>query len=878
MTGRERRERIYELQQAALSLPPERWAAFLDSACPGDGGLREEVLAGLRALDESPGSVPAAGFAVPVGVQSLDPLVSTLVGPYRIVEPVTAQGAMGTVYRAERSDAALTRQQVAVKVLRRGFDTDAFVRRFVLERSLLAQLRHAAIVSVFDAGALPDGRPYYVMEWIEDGLPLDEYCARHQLDLRARLGLFQRVCDAVHYAHQRSIVHRDLKPGNIVVTPDGHPKLLDFGLAKLLTEEGAPDLTFSAASMPGERLGTPAYASPEQASGDRVTQQSDVYALGVILFELLTGERPYRLAAGSWESMARMICESDAPMPSAVAGRAARSSVPTRELRGDLDAIVLCALRKEPERRYASVAHLRDDLNRYLANEPVLAQLPTKRYLAAKFVRRHRLAASLAAAGAFVLAAFGGAMTWQASRIALERDRANTQARIAERTLQFVTGLFDTANPSEAKGRTVTVREVLDRGRERLKSELADEPEVRATLFRTMGTVYRGLGLFGSAEPLLREALVVRQSTLGARHPLTLESMYELGAVRFQQGDSAEAGRLFRDTLAAQEQVLGPLDPRTLTTANDLGVLLKNEGKLEEAERYYRQALEGSRQTRGEQDPNTITMKANLGMLLQARGNLPEAERYAREALDARRRVLGENHPDTLIAINNVGFVLASGGQFEASVPFHREALERRRRVLGPEHPDTVRSLNNLSRTLALLGRFDEAERPAREALEGWRRSLGDGHPMTLTAMTNLALLLRDAGRPDDALPLVEQVHAVRRRTLGESHADTLAALVNLGDVEAERGRLGPAQAMLEKALDAARAALPPTHWVIGSALTSYGRCLTRLGRHDAAEKALVEARGLLTSNVSLGARVASSLKQLAAARTRGAPAAAALR
>ena len=510
----ERWAQVETLFAAALEQAPEARDSFVEAAVDASDEVREDVASLLHAHARESGQLEASvRAAAGVAIEQADPLAGgdARIGPYRVLRRL-GTGGMGTVYLAERADAQF-RQQVALKVVNRHLVNDEIVRRFRTERQILADLDHPNIAHLLDGGTTADGLPYLVMEYVV-GERIDAYCNARALALRERLALFLAVCDAVQYAHRNLVIHRDIKPSNILVTPDGAPKLLDFGIAKLMgtgAERGA------ALTRADERLMTPEHASPEQVRGEPVTTGSDVYALGILLYHLLTGERPYTPDDGSVAALERAICETAPDKPSTVVMRAATRAgnaaapapvpVPAprrlaRALTGDLDNIVLMALRKEPARRYASAAQMAEDVRRYLDQRPVIARPDTWSYRTAKFLRRHTASVTAAAAVVVVLAAV---VVYYTQRLAGERDRAQDAERRAvretetsKRVSDFLVELFRVSDPDKARGETITAREILDRGAERIDQELDDEPEVQAQLMDTMGLVYRSLGLYGT--------------------------------------------------------------------------------------------------------------------------------------------------------------------------------------------------------------------------------------------------------------------------------------------------------------------------------------------------------------------------------------------
>src|SRR5712692_4488334 len=568
----ERLVQIEDLCLTALELETTKRAAFLDQACGHNAELRREVEALLVSFDDAEGFLEAPAFAFADGL--LDEFRSEReergrrIGPYEIIQEID-RGGMGAVYLATRADQQYEKQ-VAVKLVKHGLDTEDIRRRFRHERQILASLDHPNIGRLIDGGTTDDGLPYFVMDYVE-GLPINQYCDQKRLTTEERLRLFQTICSAVNYAHQNLVIHRDLKPGNILATEGGMPKLLDFGIAKLLDparSESDPHTVTQLGVM------TPEYASPEQIKGENVTTASDVYSLGVLLYELLTGRRPYRIKSRRPDQIARVICEQEPEKPSTAVTRAeelpssngqpprtitpqsiseARATEPQklrRLLDGDLDNIVLMAMRKEPERRYSSVEQFSEDIRRHLEQRPVIARKDTFGYRAEKFVRRNRVAVS---AAAFVALAIVAALTvslWQAHNARRQRDLAQRERSKAERINTFLQRMLSFSNQSVtsvwpvAQKRDVTVNQMLDEIAPQVIKELADQPDVRGQILRTIGSAYASQGQYDAAEKNFRAALDTQLALYGEDNHEVADTMLELGMLSYRQQNYEEAGQV----------------------------------------------------------------------------------------------------------------------------------------------------------------------------------------------------------------------------------------------------------------------------------------------------------------------------------------------
>jgi serine/threonine protein kinase len=586
----EKWDRVKELFTMALERDAEERSSFLRQACAGDDSLRTEIESLLSSFDGAATFLEDCPAADLLSAQSRA-IAGRRIGAYRIIREI-GQGGMAVVYLGERADQNY-RKQVAIKMVKPGIGTEQVLQRFRNERQTLAALDHSNIVKLLDGGSSEDGSPYLVMEYVE-GLPIDRYCDLNKLSIDDRLRLFRNVCSAVQYAHQNLVIHRDLKPGNILITKEGLPRLLDFGIAKLLNPEcwQTPLVT----RIDGRPM-TPEYASPEQMRGDPVTSATDIYSLGVLLYEILTGRRPYQVADSSWREIERLVCESEPPRPSTRVStdregvkataemRMAEPKQLVRLLRGDLDWITMKALEKDPGRRYATASELSADIGRYLSHEPVLARPASATYRARKYVRRHPVGVTVAAGLVLLLAGFAGTQSIQLHRITRERDRAN-------RVTGFMEGMFKVSDPSEARGNSITAREVLDKASKDIDAGLAQDPELQAQMMHVMGDVYKDLGLFPRARLLFERSADIRRRVLGPENADTLRSIDDLAWILNQEGHAAEAEKLQRETVDTRRRVFGSQNLDTLKSMSNLAWTLDREGQYAEAEKLDREVLE----------------------------------------------------------------------------------------------------------------------------------------------------------------------------------------------------------------------------------------------------------------------------------------------
>jgi serine/threonine-protein kinase len=831
--------RIQTLFEAALERPPDERGPFLKTACGGDSALLDEVRSLLAAdADAHPlfDSLALEAIALPAALfpEGVGPAEGERVGPYRIAAPL-GRGGMGAVFLAERADGQFE-QRVALKVIRSGLVSERIVRRFQDERQILARLNHPNIARLLDGGVTGDGRPYFAMEYV-DGVLLDEYCDATDCTVEERIRLVVTVCDAVQYAHRRLLVHRDLKPSNILVTEDGVVKLLDFGIAKMLSDDGEP--AGGALTQTGHAVMTPAYAAPEQLRRSPVTTATDVYALGVVLYELLAGRRPYDLEGRSPAEIERIVCEQSPDPPSAVAPTPRR-----RALRGDLDVIVLKALRTEPERRYASADQLADDLRRVLGGRPVTAQPDTLGYRTRTFVRRHRggVAATLG-----VVALIAVLVSFYTVRLSQERDRAQVEAATATQVADFLQDVFESSDPTEAMGDTVSVQTVLERGARRIDTELAAQPAVQARLLDVIGEVYLNLGRFDAAQPLLERSLDMRRRIFGERHAEVAHSMDHLALLHEKTGEYEEAERLNRQALSLRRALHGDEHPDVAESLNRLAGLLMHQGRYEAAEPLYRESLSLRRRRLGDDHEEVAITTSDLALLLNRRGQFEEAETLARRALAVHRRTYGgKPHPNVAATLSVLGTILENREDYDDAEAVYREALATSRALHGDApHPQIAADLDNLAGLLRIQGKHAAAEPLLREAHALDRRLHGDEHPNVASSLHSLALLLEDMGRPAEAAEHFRETLRVLRTTVGAEHPYVAVTLNNFGMLRVQQENYDAAEPLLRRSLTLRRTLYEDRHPSVATGLHNMGLVLHHQGRHEDAEPLLREAMSL---------------------------------
>jgi eukaryotic-like serine/threonine-protein kinase len=733
------------------------------------------------------------------------------IGAYQLVRKL-GEGGMGQVWLAEQT--VPVKRQVALKLIKGGLYDSAVIQRFESERQSLAVMNHPAIAKVFDAGSTADGQPYFVMEYV-DGLPVTRYCDHKKLKIRERLELFIKVCEGVQHAHQKAIIHRDLKPSNVLVGEvDGKPmpRIIDFGIAKAISSQVGSEQTML--TQLGALVGTPGFMSPEQADPSvlDVDTRADVYSLGVILYVLLTGTLPFD--AEQWkkkplDEVLRQLREEDPPSPSTKLGGDMNTATVTAEqrgtlphhlmslLKGDLDWITMKALEKDRARRYGTPAELAADIQRYLENRPVVARPTSAGYRLKKYVQRHRTGVTLAAVSALLLVGFSVAQAVQLRRITRERDRA-------DRISQYMAGMFKVSDPNEAKGNSITAREILDKASEEIKTGLSKDPELQAQLMNTMANVYTNLGVFSRAEALAEQAVATGRRAVGSRNQTTLNSMSLLSFLLTREGRYTDAEKLLRETIEGQRGVFGSKHPATLASMRYLASTLEVEGRYAEADRLQRQALDTARSALGPEHWETLLCMNVMANILDDEGRQAEAEKLYRETAEIQRRTLGSEHPDTLTTMSNLGAVLKEEGHLEEAEKIQRETLAIRTRVLGAESPDTLVVKLNLGNTLDSAGRLVEAEKLYRETLEAQRHALSADNPEALSTLSSLAGNLHEQRHNAEAEELGRQALDARRRVLGPNHPDTLKSMDDLARILSSDGKFEEARKLYGELVDIA--------------------------------------------------------------------------
>lgn len=818
----------------ALEMPEEERGAHIRRACAGDAELAAEVSSLITSHDEDPEFLDRPVARVQDVMETSDEEVEPLqLDRYRVVR-LLGRGGMGDVYLAmeERGE---VRRPVAVKVIRRGMDTDEVLRRFRTEERILATLRHPNIAQLLDGGATGDGRPYLVMEFIE-GRPIDVFCDEAGLDLDERLRLFVRVCDAVQHAHRNLVVHRDLKPANILVTESGDPKLLDFGIGKLLD----PDDGSFQATRTGHRLLTPAFASPEQVRGEVASASSDVYQLGVLLYVLLTGHRPHGDGETSASAVERAVLQQEPPRPSAVVDTSAPGGRRLRRrLGGDLDTIVLTALRKEPERRYLSAAALAEDLGRHLRRVPIRARPDTFGYRAGKFLRRNRLTVAAAAVVALALAGAGANTVSQSRRVARERDEA-LEVR------NFLLEMFGSTAPDQATGDTVTARQLLDVQAANVDAAYGDRPRLQARMLGVLAEGYDRLGLLDEAEPLVRRSLDLRLEAMGEGEQETADSRALLGWILHEKGETAQGRDLLRQAVATMRAVVPLNEPALARALNDLGVTEEALGEYDDAEALYDEALERRRRLYGARHRAVAVTASNLSVIRYRRADYTGAVQLGEEALHAMRAAVGPDHQRSLLIQSNLAAMKMAMWDVDGAEAEYRDLVERQVRLRGPEDLQTLRFRSNLGAAVESQQRWAESEAIFTGVLEAQVRRLGPDHPQVAATRVRVARALDRQDRTREALPLLDEALATLREAVGDEHPVVAQATEALAEVHAHLGDVAVGERLHRDALAILTGALGEEHPQVVDMRIRLGHLLLSVGELDGGWDELAASEAIL--------------------------------
>ncbi len=902
---RENQIEIVKIFERAICRPSGvKRQQFVDQACGQNTNVKKQVIRLLNAHD-SAGQFLESPAAAAVTIESLDEdLANTKIGPYKLLE-VIGEGGMGTVYMAQQTEPV--QRRVALKLIKTGMDTRQVIARFEAERQALAIMDHPNIAKVLDAGATESGRPYFVMELVK-GTPITEFCDEQRLDLDSRLKLFQHVCHAVQHAHQKGIIHRDIKPSNVLVAMYDDkpvPKVIDFGVAKVTGEKLTEKTMFTRF---GQIVGTLQYMSPEQAQFNQldIDTRSDIYSLGAVLYELLSGQPPFareQLNNQALDETLRMIREEEpttpstnlnaAPQPAKVASN--RKMSPEKlasNLRGDLDWIVMKALQKDRTRRYESASGLANDISRHLNNEPVLAGPPSLVYRLRKFARKHQVGVAAAFVSMLLLLTGSAGLLASNSIIRAEKNKAQARSQELKQVAEFQADLLSKVDPYVA-GEQLTQNVIAKLNAALCRADLTeteranqvaefsklwrqvnasdtardlinvailkpalvaidekfpDQPLVAAHLRTGISYSYYGFGLYDDALALDRQILATRRTALGEDELDTIEALHSLGTTLGKLGKSKEAEAYLRSAVTTSSRALGDNHQKSLLFKKSLGAFLSEQGQHVEAEFFVRQALDGLVLELGTHHEDTLDAMLSLGHILSSQNKLSQAEPYLQQAAEGFRQNLGNDHPRTLFATDVLGLLLTLQGRLTEAEPIRRENYEATRRVLGENHPNTLQSMNNLAVVLMRLGRHEEAELYFRESLDGARRVWGEESTQTLNFINNLACLYFAQEKWGKSEACFREAVDKKLPVLGPEHPDTITSMGSLGYVLCEQGKLNEAEPILRQALASGRSIWDESHPNLMAIVINLST--------------LLEAQGKFSESIALLQEIRESAKQ----------------
>ncbi len=815
----------------ALDAGIENREKYLAIECGADAGLRSEIEALLKSAGDDPMLEIEKRLEFATSSPTIAPAIGQTIGRYRL-KALLGQGGMGEVYSAERSDGEF-RQEVAIKLVSGPVPGPETIRRFKAERQILARLNHTNIARLIDGGATPEGRPFIVMQLV-DGLPITDFCDDNQLDFRARLQLFQIVCRAVQYAHQNLVIHRDLKPSNILVTPEGEVKLLDFGIAKLLETEEEFTLPHT---QTGALLMTPETAAPEQIRGEPVTTATDVYGLGVLLYRLLAHKNPYGVTKPTRREMEEAILTKDPVQPSSSATNLATQ----KDLRGELDNIILTAMRKEPDRRYGSARELSDDLQRYLNDEPVKASRDTFTYRATKFIRRHRWGVGTVAAIAALIIGFGAVTAVQARAIAGERDTAQSERDRAEQVVQVLVDLFQTNDPTvDASADTMRVAAFLEQSQQKIIDNLAEQPGMQVRLKHVLGQVYIGRNQWPAAQGVLQDALEQQRSLAATPNAVEAAISLDLSHTRLQL-DGPNAEQFLRENIQLQRSTHGDEHPAVATAIERLAqVLADPEARLDSLNR----ALEIRRATLPAVHEGIASNLDGIGVQQLIAGDYRTAATYFNEALDMLEQLFPANDPRVLSEANNLAVAYLFAGEHEQALRTNETVLARRIEVLGDSALAVGESHNNVATVYAFMHDYPAAEVSFRKTLDIYEAAVGRDQGQTMGSLGlysvvagNVGVIIQYQGRFDEALPWFQTAIEAQDRFVGAGSEGTgrlrvLRAVVLL-DMQNPRAAADTILDVLPILVDAAANGQSPN---VAEAQTWLGRAYWMLGDGAQAE------------------------------------------
>lgn len=797
--NKERLNKVKELFDKASDINKDERESFISSECGDDTELKQEIVSLFSSLEETKDFLEK-----PLTISELDntgfvdPYIGKEIGSY-IIDGEAGVGGMGMVYSGKRNDKEFE-QKVAIKILKHGISSDYLLKRFQIERQTLANLQHPNIARLLDGGRTSDGLPYLVMEFI-DGIPITQYCTEKKLTIEQSLNLFRQVCSAVQYAHQNLVVHRDLKPGNILVTKDGTPKLLDFGIAKLIDED-LSDMSDGLTKTGMWHL-TPEYASPEQIKGEKITTASDIYSLGVLLYQMLTGVQPYKITNNSPSYISKIITEEKIIKPSEKVyertdeeGKQFFSDKLSSKLKGDLDNIVAKAMHKDPSRRYVSVEQFSEDIRRHLIGLPVIAQKDTAAYRLNKFIKRHKVGFITSVGFVLFLIISLVAIYWQASVAAKERDNAKLEALKTETVNKFLQDMLSSADPTEV-GRDVKVYDVLHKSALNLEKGFTDQPGIEAAIQKTIGITFTNLGEYDEAKPHLERSLLLNEKIYGKESVQAAESNYALALYYHWIGDLKTADSLYTKSLKIFRTDSNTPKRILAGAINDYGILMADNARYDKAKILHEESLNLFLKYAGEKDKETATSYNNLAIVLQELKELDKAEQYFNKALQLNIELLGENRPEVSTNYNNLAFIYVEKEQFDKAEEYFRKSLLLKEKYFGKEHSMVGFALANLSAIQERIGKYDEAEKNILASIKNLSSSVKPDHIWMGMSCFRYGKILIDKGEFSKAETYLNKALRIQKDNYSSDHPNVVSTESELGVVYYHLNKLAEAEKYL---------------------------------------------------------------------------------
>lgn len=797
----DRLNKIRELFDKASNLNAVEREVFLNQECANELELKKEILSLLDSLENTKDFLEEALTIVEQNKNNFtDPYINKQIGNY-LIDGEAGVGGMGIVYTGRRNDKEFE-QKVAIKILKHGITSEYLLKRFQIERQTLANLQHQNIARLLDGGRTIDGLPYLVMEFI-DGIPITDFCHQKKLSLEEKLKLFREVCTAVQYAHQNLIVHRDLKPGNILVTKNGIPKLLDFGIAKLIDEElvdNNEDLTRT-----GVWHLTPEYASPEQIKGEKITTASDIYSLGVLLYQILTGYQPYKISNNSPAAISKIITEEIIQKPSEKVKDKSREHAESNlflndkisnQLKGDLDNIVLKAMHKDPARRYVSVEQFSEDIRRHLSGLPVIAQKDTAGYRLSKFIQRHKVG-FISSVGFIVFLIINLiAIIWQANIAANERDKAKLEAQKVETVNKFLLDMLSSVDPTEI-GRDVKVYDVLRKSALGVEKGFKDQPGIEASIQKTIGKTLTSLGEYDEAKPHLLRSLLLNERVYGKQSNQASESNYELALYYHWIGELKTADSLYKKSLQIFKRNSDVSKRSLASTLNDYGILKSDFAEFDESKKMYEESLNILLENYGEKDRDVASLYNNLAIVMQAQKDLDGAEKYFHKALELNIELFGENRPEVSSNYNNLAYIYIDKGDFTRAEEYFIKSLELKKKYYGADHSYVGFAFLNLGGLEFRIGKINESEKYILDAIKNLKKSVNEDHIWLGLAYYWYGKILIEKSKYSEAETYLRKSLTINKKNYPKDHPNIISSSAELGVVSFHLGKFAEAEKLL---------------------------------------------------------------------------------